>query len=276
MGHWAAREGLDAPGPPVMPMAADALMVSVLLGLAALSALLYLALGQRLGRRQVAPEAVVANHAWQAWWILLAMSTLLGTVFTGLLAAIDRYTLPLALTIMAVNLLMVFAALWGITYYLAYVVTGRTALWQPIAWFYAASATGWLYAIFSSNPVGTTTSGSAELLYEFALESHPLYMTLILALLVPIILAAAAYAYLGFKADDRTVRFRIVMVSMSLIVWFGTSLVATSTRLADFEGWPVFSRLISLGAAILIYLAHFPPRDLERRLGLRPTEERGD
>ncbi len=255
-------------------MASEAALLPYLVALATVSALIYILLGRRLGRRKVSSEAALANHAWQAWWILLAASTLVGTVMTSILGVLDAYSLPIALTVMMVNLLLVFGALWGLSYYLAYVVFGRVGLWNPIAWFYGTSVVAWFYTIFAAQPIGTQiVDGQAALLYATALEDQPLYPALLAALLLPILAAAGAYLYLGLKADDRTVRFRIILVSFSLIIWFGISLIATATALADLPGWPVVSRFISLGAAIMIYVAHFPPKALADKLGLRPAAE---
>lgn len=258
-------------------MADSALLLPLSLALATFAALLYLALGIRLGRRKVTPAGALANHAWQAWWLLLAVSTLVGTVLTTILAALDLYTLAFGQTVMVVNLALIFGALWGLSYYLAYLTTGRIGVWKPFAWFYGASVVGWLYTIFAARPVDTVVEdGVAALLYAEDLTAQPLYIPLLLALLLPVLGAALAYAYLGIKADDRTVRFRIALVSGSLIVWFGISLVATLAGLSDLQAWPVLSRIISLAAAAVIYVAHFPPALVVRALKLRPVEVRDD
>ncbi len=255
-------------------MADPAALLPLMVGLAAFSAAVYIVLAIRLGRRAVSEDARVANHAWQAWWFLLAASSLVGSVFATMLAAADLYSLSFGLTVMMLNLILIFGALWGLSFYLAYLVTGRKSLWWPIALFYGLSALAWMYTIFEANPVGTVVEdGQAALTYAKPLTEQPLYTPLFMALLIPVLFIAGAYAYLGFRAHDRTVTFRISLVSASLIVWFGAALIASVLGLSDLSYWPVISRLVSLAAASTIYFAHFPPHAVVQRLGLRPVEE---
>jgi hypothetical protein len=90
--------------------------------------------------------------------------------------------------------------------------------------------------------------------------------------LVPEFAGLFLYFTLYFRTRDRTVRYRVTLVSSSLIVWFGFS----SLHLERFVGQGLLSQLVAtaVGAitAVVSFIAYFPPRSIQLRLGVRPYE----
>lgn len=243
----------------------------LLVALAIAAIAIYWDLGRRMGRRKVSEDASWANLAWRAWWMLLASSSLVGTVLNTGLDAIDMYDLAWGLTLLTTNIVLIFAALWCLSFYLSYVIRGTRRWASPLAYFYSLNALLWLYVIFDSGPEGVDRTGSTvAVAFRSTLESHPLYVPLFLGLIVPVMIGAGAYGWLGFKAQDRTVKIRITVVGVGIFLWFGSSLIATAIGLSDWHWWPVASRMIGLATAGAIWLAHFPPAGVARRIGIEP------
>lgn len=66
--------------------------------------------------------------------------------------------------------------------------------------------------------------------------------------------------------DPESARYRIGMVSGTLVLWFSSSITASLVGLSRNEAWSLASRFISLTAALLILIAYRPPGPLRRRL----------
>ncbi|MEA3203857.1 MAG: hypothetical protein QOI63_1537, partial [Thermoplasmata archaeon] len=86
--------------------------------------------------------------------------------------------------------------------------------------------------------------------------------------------AAAAYALLYRKAEDRTQRYRIALVAGSIVVWFGSSALAAGANIRGLT-WQVASLLLALAAGFAILLAYLPPAAWKRRWGLRSIDDPG-
>ena len=99
-------------------------------------------------------------------------------------------------------------------------------------------------------------------------------LAFILVLLGPQMVAAVAYARLFTKVHDRTQRYRIAMLTGSILVWFGTSAAvgATSDPQEVNVAWQVMSRLLSIAAALAILAAYRPPRWVQRRYAIRSLD----
>lgn len=231
------------------------------------AAAVYAYVGDRLRRRRVSEEARLAAQLFSLWWLALAGATAI-TGLTHLAGALGNTDLALHVTLTSVNLLLICAALWGLLYYLVYLFTGRKGAVVPLSVFYAAYYVSLVYYVTSSHPAAVELRRwQAALVYEQPLAG-PLFTALVLLLVVPQIVGALAYFTLFFRVRDRTQRYRIGVVSWSIVLWFGSALVAAAAGLGQNDAWQVASRAIGLGAALAILMAYEPPGFLKRRLGV--------
>jgi hypothetical protein len=101
----------------------------------------------------------------------------------------------------------------------------------------------------------------------------PLFLLILLLLVVPQILAGLAYFTLYFRVQDATQRYRILLVSWSIVIWFGSALVASFAGLSNYDWWQIVNRLIGLAATLTILTAYRPPRWIKRRYGIASIGE---
>lgn len=237
----------------------------------ALAAAVYVAVGVVVGRRPVEQRARLALAAFEAWWYGLGLATACGAVTTALAATTGIGVDPL-LAITLVILALICLALWGLLYYLVYLFTGRRGAWLPLAVFYVAYFGFLVWLILSAGPVGVESDDwGVQLEYRDPLADTALGMVALALLILPQIVGALAYFSLVFRLDERAARFRVAVVSGSILVWFGSSYLASATGVSDRPSWQVATRLIGLAAALAILLAYQTPAWLQRRLRLEPA-----
>ena len=242
------------------------LLFSALFAVTAAS--IYSYVGWRLSKRVISSsEARLAWGSFTIWWYGIAATTLIGG-FLSLFGAFDLTSLPLFVTATYINILVICLALWGLLYYLIYLFTGNRRLLIPLAVFYMTYYVLLVYYITASIP-GDVNVGrwSATLAYRTPLTG-PFFGLLIVLLLLPQILGGFAYFTLYFRVSDATQKYRILLVSSSIIVWFLSPFVALAGGLAEQDWWQFVSRLIGLAAALTILMAYLPPRWLKQRYGI--------
>ncbi len=246
-------------------------LISTLFSIA--SAAIYGYVAARLSQRTISDPG--ARFAWQLfglWWYCLAATTLLGGIL-HLLGAFNIVSLPLFVALTYVNILLICIALWGLLYYLVYLFTGSRRFLILLTIFYVLYYVLLVYYITASDPARVEiTRWRTQLVY-----AHPLtgpFFTLALVLLVfPQILAALAYFTLFFRVREATQRYRILLVSWCVILWFGSAFAASAAGLSREDWWQIVSRLIGLGAAMGILFAYLPPAIIRRRFGIASIAE---
>ena len=236
--------------------------------LSILAAGIYYSVGRVLGRRRSNSED--SRAAWLlfvVWWYALAATTLSGAVLS-LLGALGMAGLPLFTTFTLVNLLAICVALYGLVFYLLYLYTGNRGLLGPLTGFYIAYYILLVYYVQASGPASVEVQRwRTVLVYENQLRG-PLFVTALLLLLLPPILGGLAYFLLYFQVKSATQKYRILLVSWSIIIWFLSGLIASITGFSQYDWWQIISRLIGLGAAFAILLAYQPPTWIKRRFGV--------
>jgi hypothetical protein len=108
---------------------------------------------------------------------------------------------------------------------------------------------------------------SATLEYQNQVRG-PLFLIALLLLVFPQILGSLAYFTLYFRVNSATQKYRILIVSWSIIIWFLSAFLASISGLSQQDWWQVTSRLLGLGAALAIMLAYQPPDWIKRRFGV--------
>lgn len=238
-----------------MPLPAIATLPLVSIALSLASATLFLLVGRAVYRRPVSSESVRARNAFVLWWATLGLVTLIGLVLQapGFPATVAAF---LAVTFVTLALLCV--GLWGLLFYLLFLFTSRKDLAVPLAIGYVLYFGFLAYFIVAGDPSSVeSTKWGQRLEYADPIDSGPVYWAAILLLILPPFLAAGAYLSLYWKVDQPTQKRRILLVSLSILVWFGSALVGTG---AGSEGgpdwWRITSRLIGLAAAATILYAY--------------------
>jgi hypothetical protein len=224
-----------------------------------LSAGVFLLVGWAIQRRDVSPAMRIGQKAFVVWWYALAGATLLGAL--GNLASLELQPL-LALTIVTLFILSI--GLCGLLFYLVFLFTERRSLLVPMAIGYAGFFAFLTWFILAGDPVGVerTTWGST-IEYANPIDQGPFLVAAIVLLIGPPLVAAGGYLSLYWKVDDPLLKRRILLVSLSILAWFGSSLIGTGTGAAETDAWRLTSRLIGLAAAATIYYAY---------MGIRPSD----
>ena len=244
---------------------------------ALLAAGIYTYVGWRLSKRVISSaDARLAWGSFTVWWYGLAIATLIGGLL-NLFGAMGLTNLPLFVTATYLNIQVTCIALLGLLYYLIYLFTGNRKSLGPLAIFYMVYYVLLVYYITASTPNGVNVDRwSAGLAYRTP-PAGLFIVLLIVFFLLPQILGGFAYFMLYFRVTDVTQKYRILLVSWSIIVWFISPFAALVGGLSQQDWWQFASRLIGLTAALTILMAYLPPRWLKQRYGIISlSDERGD
>ena len=244
---------------------------------ALVAASIYAYVGWRLSKRIVSSsEGRIAWQSFTMWWYGVATTTLIGGLL-NLFGALGLTILPLFVTATYINLQVSCLALLGLFYYLIYLFTGNSQWLKPLAILYMVYYILLVYFVTASHPVNVTLEPwNTELAYRTPLTG-PFIVILIILLFVSQIIGGLAYFTLYFRVTDVTQKYRILLVSWSIIIWFLSPFVGLAAGLEGQEWWQIANRLIGLAAALTILMAYLPPRWLRQRYGIisLPDENQG-
>lgn len=236
--------------------------------------LLYLYTGGRLLGRNVSVEARGALQSFSLWWLAIGASSLLGALQIWLYLS-DKLPIWIYAANTQVAIMLIVAALYGLLDYLVYLYTG-TAKWRmPLAVLYFVV---WVLLVGLIERAGTPdrlTDNGWNIVAEPQLQLGGVATIIfVLFLLGPQLAGAIGYARLYKKVETRTSRYRIVLVAGSIIVWFGSSLIASAlgaasdVDLSTLAAWQIGSRMIGIAAALALYFAYFPPHWVRQKYGI--------
>ncbi len=237
------------------------------------TASLYLYVGRVLRRREVSPEARLANGMFVLWWQSLGYLGVAGVGIMGLYVA-GHLEIWMYQAYVTFVLLILFLALWGLQFYLVYLYTGSKRSFKVLGIFYALLFVATLALIEYVGAPERIVDDGWSIRTEPRAEFGTLFnLGFALLLLGPQLVAAVAYGRLYFKTTDRTQRYRIAMISVSIIVWFGSSIIASAADLSDTLAWRLASRAISILAATGILAAYKPPAWVRKKYGVEGVKE---
>ena len=235
---------------------------------ALIAAGIYTYTGWRLSKRLVpTSDARLAWVSFTVWWYGLAGATLIGGLL-NLFGAVGLTNLPLFVTATYLNIQVTCIALLGLLYYLIYLFTGNRNSLGLLAILYIVFYVLLVYFITASSPEGVNVERWETGLAYRTPPTGPFIILLIVLLLVPQIIGGFAYFLLYFRVTEITQKYRILLVSWSIIIWFVSPFAAAASGLSEQDWWQFVSRLIGLVAAATILMAYLPPRWLKQRYGI--------
>lgn len=233
-----------------------------------LSAGIYFYVAHTLGKRKtVSPDARVAWNLFVVWWYAMAGVTFANGIL-NLVGAFGLTSLPLFLTITQLELLVVCIALHGLMYYLLYIFTGNKKALPLLTVFYIVYYFLLMYYLNLSIPIGVSIN-RWNVGVDYQQQPTGPFVTLLLVLFVfPQIIGSLAYFTLYFRVKEVTQKYRVALVSWSIIIWFLSSFIASISGLSQYDWWQVTSRMIGLGATLGILMAYRPVSWIKNRLGV--------
>jgi hypothetical protein len=242
----------------------DALISAVA---AFLALAVYAYLGARLARRPVPTQLQLPALQFGLFWLTLgALSGL--TALESLAAVVTTPPLDVVVTLLYVEVLLLCVLLWALVSYLMFLFTG----WDPaipLAAFYGAIYVLLLYYVTAAAPTGVAVTMGSVAVVTAATPAGGAVAALFVVLLVPEFVGALLYFTLVFRARDPTVRYRITLVSWSLLGWFGLGILNIGSLLGGGFAAALLDRSLGTIAAIVILVAYYPPQGIQRRFGVR-------
>jgi hypothetical protein len=227
-----------------------------------LSAVVYAYVAYRLFQRPVSADARLAATLFSVWWFGLSGAAFLTAVEIALSAA-GVLSLAAALTISVLALLVDCVFLWALVDFLVYVYTGRYRF-GLVAGLYALFTFLALYYFFLGHPSAVVLSAGLPTLRSSPVTIRPLVDAVDVGLVFPELVGGALYLTLLRRTRDRTLRFRITVVGVGILFWFGMTFFfpAVSVGLVLLRG------ALLLIPPLLVLIAYLPPEWLRGRLGV--------
>jgi len=237
-----------------------------------LIAAVYLYVGRLVMRRSVRSEGRGARRAFTLWWYALGVVTALGAA-SNIVGATGYRSLAFSLFMLFTILALIMVALGGLHTYLIYLYTGwRRSHWPPIIG-YSLLGVVFFAVVAWMQPVGIH-DGEFSIEYDFARELPTSIGTALgLSLTLPVLASVVAYGTLYFQTPERIARYRIAMVTLAFVVWFGWSVVMTLLNIdSESVTMQFVTRGISLVGPVMIFLAYHPPAAILRRFSATAAE----
>lgn len=234
---------------------------------------IYFHIGLLLSRRAVvSPDARLAWTVFIIWWYALAATNSAGGALS-LLGAIGVTDMALFLTFTQVNVLASCLALFGLVYYLLYLFTGNRKVFTPLMVFYIVYYVLLLYFYNWRIPLHVEVGKwTTDVVYQHT-EIGPFFVFMLTLLVFPQIIGSFAYFTLAFRVKEITQKYRIVLISWSIIIAFLSSFMASLAGSSQYDWWQVASRLIGLAASVAMWMAYQPPQWIRQRFGILSLAE---
>lgn len=225
-------------------------------------------------RRGASAGAERAMRLFALWWACLAANIGMGAMMY-LAAGLGYTDFHVQLTYALLQRLLLAVAMLGLMSYLLFLLTGRGFL-APLAAIYLGYYVFQVYTVFAGEPSGVLVAHwRTDLAYAATLP--PVFGLVNLVWVVaPPVVGALLYFRLFFRLRNPTQRYRVALISWSIVVWWVVAVVAGQREAIGQDAFQVVNRLVGLGAALAIALAFQPPGWVTRRWSVRPFPETGE
>ncbi|MDD5502704.1 MAG: hypothetical protein PHH26_04475 [Candidatus Thermoplasmatota archaeon] len=240
------------------------------------TAMFFLIAGMFLGRK-VRPEYKRPTIMFGVWWAIMGIITANSIIQRALF---EENIFVMGISIIYVELVALSIGIFGLLYYTLFLFTGKEKLVIPLAVFYVAVAIWLVWMVYSGEPYvvkeSTVIAGKEYAPGAIAyVKPIPQYMSILVlsALVLPQIIVCIALYSLYFKLDKPTQKYRVFMIATGILVWFGSGLVANAIGISSNPAWASISKLISVLAVAMVYLAYKPPYFAKKKYGLLSIDD---
>lgn len=233
-------------------------------------ALVYLHVGRALARRAAGPQSRNALRMFALWWVATAVNILLGSMANAA-AAFGWTSLPLQVSYIVMQRILLAVALVGLLHYLLVLVGGRSPLVLLVA-VYSVYLVYLVATVYRNVPTGVFVGDwRTDLEYARPTPSPSLAdLVSFLLLVVPTVglSIAAIVVARRLPQSQAAQRNRITLVGLALVVWWVVAVLAGQRQALDQDWYQVFNRVLDLGMALLILWAYDTPAWLRRYIEL--------
>ncbi len=217
--------------------------------------------GNRLRRRPVAAESRAAALGFVGWWWGLAIYLAVQGILV-LAAAAGAMPLWAHLANRLLSGPLLCAAVAGLAFHILFILTGRRWLAWPLAIYYGAAAVAYDALTILAKPTAVVAGEWQVDLVPRASSNQQLWDLVLASIGLPIILCSIAFILLATRVESREQRTRAVLVGSSMLIWVGSGLLA---QLAGSNAIKFVTLvLFGLAAALLVFIAYYPPRPMRR------------
>jgi hypothetical protein len=199
-------------------------------------------------------DAALAIDLFSLWWVGLGFFALCeaGLDLGSVLADVPFEVL---LFLSLAQVIAFCIGLWGLMFYVAYILTGRRSLLTPLAVLFAFYYGVLLFALTLGHPVGLQAGPIGAGLAYADPVLPPAALTALF--LTPPLIAAATYVALFFFTPRDAQRSRVLLVATGTVGWLASMLMRDGATSAAW--WSAAPLVLALLSAIVVASA-FSPR----------------
>ncbi|MHB8585537.1 MAG: hypothetical protein ACYDDF_06850 [Thermoplasmatota archaeon] len=230
---------------------------------------LYVAVGITMASAGLGRPSRLPLAFFSLLWFGLGALALTNTVWS---VAIVSHVggLPLAVTILQMQIVALLVACFGIVYYPLYILSGRSTIVWPVLGFYVAVFIVIQYVVAFRDPIGFHMGpwGGA---IDYAQSAGWAWGALLTVAFLPPVAASLAFFVFIRHVPRGPQRVRMVAIASSFGVYFLCSLIAGATP--DWVMWPLVMNFIAIASASAILATVSPPSWMRKRWALRSLAE---
>jgi hypothetical protein len=237
----------------------------------------FLYLGFSLMRRKVDQGVRRYMYSFALWWILLGIIT--GAIGLGihLLTAVD-YLAPVVY-IAYIYIVLIMLAMSLLVNYLAFIYLGEGKALRTekivVSVYYGALTVYLLYITYIRSPSAVLSDfAGARINYETQLDQIMPGLALLTTALVyvPQFIVLGLLFKLRSKLTEPTQRYRILLVALSITIWFIYGFIISAAEITGSAATHFFGRLVALAAALIVLCAYFPLKFIQKK-GIKSLRE---
>lgn len=225
--------------------------------------------GLSITRRLRAPDGRAAIAMFATWWYGIAVTGATSIVTKHLAWGGAAPWIVDALDL--VTLLAYATALVGFTSYLAFLFLGTHRLAPFIAGTYAALC-AWTVGFAILHPASSYHFEAWRPIMERGAAGGPTPAVMAILLVLPVVAGTLALGVLRARTRDKDARYRLLLVTGSLVAWLVGVAIVSLPPIANATGAQVGGRLAVLASAATIVLAYKPPDLIRSWLGHEDAE----
>lgn len=215
----------------------------------------FLSVALRLREQPVSAESRNAIWLFSMWWMALSINAVVSAT-QDLLVAFGVVALGPFIVFEYLRVFALCIGLWGLMYYLAYVLTGKRQLLAPLAVLFALYYGAIVFVVTIGRPVAVAAE-RARLLYEAPIVDG---VATAFLLVVPPLIAAGTYLALFARTRSASHRYRAGIVGFATLLW-SAGLLAREADWLD-----VLPALLAFASAWSVSWAYAPPKFVAKQL----------